>query len=290
MGASLGRQHQALVVGMGHDQAADEARAHAPTGLPDVFELPFLVLELHVEGLAEVLAQVVAGAGLQRQAVLHHGLDGVAAQRAGELFGSRLHALDHRHGHDVFGHLGVDIEHAQHFFQRFLVGGVGGVAFLPEEFGGAQEQARAQLPAHHVGPLVDQQRQVAPALNPAREEMADDGLRGGPDDVRLFQFLAAGDGHHGQFGRETLHVLGLFAQEALRNQQREIGILVAGGLEAAVELLLEALPDGVAVGLDDHAALDDFGGLRHVSLEDNVLVPGSEILGARGDGGFGHVR
>ena len=45
-------------------------------------------------------------------------------------------------------------------------GGVRGVAFLPEELGGAQEQARAHLPAHHVGPLVDEQRQVAVALHP----------------------------------------------------------------------------------------------------------------------------
>ena len=156
MRRELRRQHQALVVGVRHDEAADQARADAPTGLPDVFELAFLALELHVEGLAEVLAEVVAGARLQREAVLHHGLDGVAAQRAGELFGARFHALDHRHRHDVLGDLGVDIEDAQHFFDGFLVRGVRGVAFLPEELGGAEEHARAQLPADHVGPLVDQ--------------------------------------------------------------------------------------------------------------------------------------
>ena len=118
-GASFGRQHQAFVVGMAHDEAADQARADAPTGLPDVIELAFLGLELHVEGFAEILAEVVAGAGLQRQAVLHHGFDAIAPQRAGELLGVRLHAFDHRHGHDVFGDVGVDVQHAQHFFERF---------------------------------------------------------------------------------------------------------------------------------------------------------------------------
>ena len=120
--------------------------------------------------------------------------------------------------------------------------GVRRVALLPEELGGAQEHARAQLPAHHVGPLVDQQRQIAPALNPLGEEVADDGLRRRPDDVRLFQFLAAGDGHHRQFRREAFHVLGFLLQKALRNQQRKIDVLVAGGLEAVVELALEQLP------------------------------------------------
>jgi hypothetical protein len=41
---------------------------------------------------------------------------------------------------------------------------------------------------------------------------------------------------------------------------------VTRGFEAAVKLALQQLPDSVAVGLDDHAALDDFRGLGHVAL------------------------
>ena len=110
----------------------------------------------------------------------------------------------------------------------------------------------------------------------------------GPDDVRLFQFLAAGDGHHRQFGREAFHVLGFLVQEALRDEQREVAVLVVGGFEAVVELALDQFPHGVAVGLDDHAAFDDFRGLRHVALQDDVLIPGGEILLAWSDGRFGH--
>ena len=212
----------------------------------------------------------------------------VAAQRAGELLRLRLHALDHRHGHHVLGDFGIDVEHAQHFLQRLFVGGVRGVAFLPEEFGGAQEHARAQLPADDVGPLVHQHRQVAPALDPLGEEVADDGLRRRTDDVGLFELLAAGDGDHRQLRREAFHVLGFLLQKALRDQQREINVLVAGGLEAVVEFALQQLPDGVAVGLDDHAAFDDFGGLGHVALQNDVLIPGCKILSARSDGRFGH--
>ena len=63
---------------------------------------------------------------------------------------------------------------------------------------------------------------------------------------------------------------------------------MAGGLEAVVELALQHFPDGVAVGLDDHAAFDDFGRFGHVALEDDVLIPGGKVLAARGDGRFGH--
>src|SRR5579863_1847530 len=61
----LRRNHQPLVVGMAHDQSADQAGAHTPTGLPDVIELAFLVLKLHVESAAEILTQIVARPCLQ---------------------------------------------------------------------------------------------------------------------------------------------------------------------------------------------------------------------------------
>ena len=48
-------------------------------------------------------------------------------------------------------------------------------------------------------------------------------------------------------------------------------------------------PNGVAVGFDDHAAFDDFGGLRHVPLKNDVLIPGGEVGRARSDRGFSHV-
>ena len=116
-----------------------------------------------------------------------------------------------------------------------------------------------------VGPLIYQHGQIAPALNPLAEEVADDGFRGRPDHVGLFECLASGDGDHGQLRREAFDVLGFFLQEALRNQQREVHVLMAGGLEAVVELALQCFPDGLAVGLDDHAAFDDFSGFGHVA-------------------------
>ena len=105
--------------------------------------------------------------------------------------------------------------------------GVGGVALLPEELGGAQEEARAQLPAHDVRPLVQQQRQIAIDCDPLRHLLAEDRLRGRPHDERLVELLAAGVRHHRELGAEALDVLGLAAEVALRDEQREVDVLGA---------------------------------------------------------------
>ena len=54
-------------------------------------------------------------------------------------------------------------------------------------------------------------------------------------------------------------------------------------LKRVVQLALQHLPDGVAVGLDDHAAFDDFRRFRHVALKNHVLIPGREIGAAKSD-------
>ena len=58
----------------------------------------------------------------------------------------------------------------------FLGSGVGGVAFLPEELGGAKEGAWALFPPHDVAPLVQEKRQVTVATDPLAERRPDDRL------------------------------------------------------------------------------------------------------------------
>ena len=89
------------------------------------------------------------------------------------------------------------------------------------------------LPADDVAPLVDQHRQVAPGLDPLGVHRPDDRLGGRADREPLGQLLVAALGDPGHLGREAGDVLGLLAQEALRDEQREVGVLVAGRLEAA---------------------------------------------------------
>ena len=188
------------------------------------------------------------------------------------------------------------------FRDRFVLRFVGGVAFLPEKLRGAQKQAWPHFPTHHVRPLVNQKRQIAVRFDPARKRRADDRLRSRPDHVRLRQF--AGGNHlglardrifhglesvvrdHGALGGEPFRVFRLFFQIGEGNQQREVGVLVARRLEAAVQLLLDQLPDAVAPWLDHHAAAR-FRILGEVGGFDDLLIPLGEILGAgRGDGGL----
>ncbi len=253
--------------------------------------------ELDVLRVGEILAQKVAGAGLQGLLVLHHRLDGVGVDGAGEALMGRFFTLDHRHGHGAFGELAVDLVHLLGFGDGFLGRGVGGVALLPEELGGAQEQAGAHFPAHDVAPLVDQDRQVAVGLDPAGERGADDGLGGRAHDQRLFQ-LALGVGHqttlaivhqtvmgdHRAFLGEAFDVLGLLLKERLGDEQREVGILVAGGLELLIQVALHVLPQGIAPGLDHHAAAH-IGIFGQVGGAHDLLVPLGVVLGAsRRDG------
>ena len=95
---------------------------------------------------------------------------------------------------------------------------------------------------------------------------------------------ALGDGDHGEFRGEAFDVFRFLLEEALRDEEGQVDVLVAGGFETLVKFALEDFPDGVAVGLDHHAALDDFGRFGHVALDYNVLIPGGKVFFAGGDG------
>ena len=144
---------------MGHDEPADQPRGDAPTRRPGIFQLAFAALKLDAERFGEVLPEKMARAGLKRFFVLHHGLDAERVHCAGELLPFALRAGQHRHRHPFLGEFAVNIhENAVGFFYRLGLRGMGGVPFLPKEFGGAQKEPRAHLPADDVGPLVDEQR------------------------------------------------------------------------------------------------------------------------------------
>ena len=289
----MGRQHEAVVVGVGHDEGADEAGAHTPGRGPDILGLVVLVEEGDAEALGKVLSEEVGRAALQRLAVLHHGLDGVGVEGAGEALRLALHALDDGDGEPLLAKVRIDVEHLLGLLLGLLLGGVGGMALLPQKLARAQEGARAHLPAHHVAPLVAHQGQVAVGVDPVLIGIPDDGLGGGADDELLLEagvgvhhhtlavgvVLEAVVSDHGALLGEALHVLGLAAEERLGDEQGEIGVLVAGGLEHGVELALHLLPDGIAVGLDYHAAAHGRL-LGQASLVDQLVIPLRIIIGS----------
>src|SRR5258706_12642725 len=168
-GRDTGRHTQAGGIAVGHDDAAHHARAGAPAGRPGHLHLAVGILETDVEAAREILPEVVRGRRLQRLAVAHHGLDGICAQRAGELLALGLEAGDAGHRQLFHEEVLIDVvQDQQRLGLGLILGAVHRVALLPEKLGGAQEGPRALLPAHDVAPLVVEHGQVAVALDPAR--------------------------------------------------------------------------------------------------------------------------
>ena len=263
------------------------------------------VLVLDPRSLREIGAEIMAGARLQRLAVLHHRLDRPGLDRARETLVLGLFTGHHRQREVLVGKGPVNLEHGQRVLFRLRLVGMRGMAFLPQEFAGAQEHSRAHFPAHDIRPLVDHHRQIAPALHPAGKGGADHRFRSRTDHQRLFQLgigindqTAVFARHqpvmrdHRHFLGKAFDMLGLTLEIGERDEDREIGIFMPRRLDPVVEQALHALPDAEAPRADHHAAaharfLGHFGGT------DDILVPGREIVfapGVQGMADIGHDR
>ena len=276
-------QHQAVVVGMGHDAGADEAGSGAPAGLEGVLQLVVPAGKGHVIGPGELVAEIVAGAGLQGLAVLHHSLDGIGGLGPGELLLVGLAALHHGHGQGVPAEVGIAVELLLGFGNGLFGGLVDGVALLPPELPGPQEGAGGLFPADHGAPLVIQHGQFPIALQHVVPMVAEHGLGGGPEGQALLQLLAAAHGDPGHLRGEALHQLPLLLQQALGDQHGHSHVDMAGLFERAVHNALDILPDGVAIGPQDHEALH--GRIVHqLRLQADVGIPLGEVHLHGGDG------
>ncbi len=236
----------------------------------------------------------MARAALQGLAVLHHGLYGVCVQRAGETLGGALHALQHRNVHPVLGKVCIDMEHLLCLSLSLFLSGMGGVALLPKKLRRAEERTRSHLPTHDVAPLVAHDWQVAPRVNPVLVSVPNHRLRRRTYDERLIELgvlvhhdlsiigrLETVVGHHGAFLGKTLHVFCLTGEEINRYEQWEVSVLHTRLLEHFVELGLHLLPNGIAVGLDNHTTTYRCH-LCQVGLHHQVVVPLTVILSALG--------
>ena len=152
------RQYQTVIIGMRHNQRTDQTCGNSPRSSPSIVTLTVLVDESNVESLTEVLPQEMGSSSLQGFSILHHRLDCISIQSAGETLALRLHAFYYWHCHIILGEVRVNLLHLLSFYLRFLTGSVSGMAFLPQELSRTKEQASTHLPAHHVRPLVTQDR------------------------------------------------------------------------------------------------------------------------------------
>ena len=167
------RQHEAVVVGVGHDQPADRGAWRRPRRSSRrarcVSSVVWNSMLRAFEKFCPRKCDVPAWSALRSCIIASmQSVSTAPGKRSLRVF----FALDHRHRHEALREVGVDVEHPLGLLHRLRRGRVRRVALLPEELGRAQEQPRAHLPAHDVGPLVDEQRQIAVALHPLRERIA----------------------------------------------------------------------------------------------------------------------
>ena len=200
-----------------------------------------------------------------------------------------------RQGEEVAGEVRIYLDHFVRLCLRLLRSGVRGVAFLPEEFRGPEEEAGTHFPAHHVAPLVAEYREVPPGGDPVLVGVPDYGFGSRPYDelflelrgrvhyhslsVRVVHQTVMGD--YGALFRKAGHVLGLAAEEGLRDEQREIGILHAALLEHSVEDALHFLPYRISVRFYHHTS-PDRRLFCEVSLDYKVVVPLRVVFGPLG--------
>ena len=215
-------------------------------------------------------------ARLQTFAVVHHRLHAESGNGARKLFLFRLPAREYGDGEASLGEFLINAEHLHRLFHRLLFGGVGGMALLPQKFAGPEEGAGGLFPPHDVRPLVDEDGQIAVGLQPLGIHFTENRLACRADDEGLGERFAAADRHDRNFRRKSFDVLRLARHIAVRDKQREIGILMPRRLDARVQLLLDVFPDGVTVRTDYHRTLDG-AVIDEFRLDDDVRIPTGKI-------------
>ena len=281
-GRDAGRQDQTGIIAVDHDQGADNAGRQTPGGLEGMLLLVVFICEKNAIGLCEVVAEVVAGAGLEGAAVVHQGLDGVGRDGTCKFLLVGLSALDGGDGQILRAEIRIDVQHLLGPGLRLLGGRVDSVALLPHEFTGAEEGTGLLLPAHDAAPLVVDLGQVAVGLDLTAVEIAEQGLRGRTDAGALVELLGTARGDPGDLGGKALDQVLLLVEQALRDQQGQIDVLYADRLKPRVQVLLYSLPDRVARGLVDHEALD-IGIGDQACLDADVCIPLCKVLIHRRD-------
>ena len=127
----FGWQFQPVIIGVGHDDGTNHACGKAPAGGVGQHHIARAILEFNVGGARKILPQIMAGAGLQRASILHHGFDGEGVHGTRKTLGRNFFAGHHGQGRHVHGKILI---HAVHFFglkHRIIHAFVHGVPLLP---------------------------------------------------------------------------------------------------------------------------------------------------------------
>ena len=237
----------------------------------------------NVKGFGEAVTEIVAGAGLEGLVVVHHALHGIGLLSAVEFFLLGLAAPDDGHGQVILHKVRVDIQHLHGLFPGLFLCGMHGMALLPQKLPVAQEGTAGLLPPQDGAPLVILFGQVPPGVDDICVMLAEQRLGSRTDTEAVLQLLAAAHGDPGALGGKALHMVFLLLEQGLGDQYREVHVLMSRLLEPLVQLLLNILPDGVAIRAVDEHALDG-GIVDQLGFFADVGIPLGKVHVPGGDG------
>ena len=127
----------------------------------DILQRVVLIRKLDAKCFGKAVAEIVAGAGLQRLAVMHKRFNRVSRFGASKFFLVSLPSPYHRDREHFLDKISIDIEHQLRAFLRLFGSRMGSVPFLPQELPGTQERTGRLLPTEHGAPLVVNFRKIA---------------------------------------------------------------------------------------------------------------------------------
>ena len=219
------RQNQSAVIAVNHDDSSNQTGSHTPGCLMYILQGVVFCCILNVKCLCEAIAEVVAGTGLQRLAVMHQRLDGIGCLRACELLLIGLASTDNRHSQNLLAEIRIQVQHLLGTCLCLLCGRMGGMALLPQELTGTQERTGGLLPTHNGAPLVIYLRKITVGLDLLCVKITEQGLGSRTDTHALLQRLQSAMGHPCYLRRKALYMILLLLKQALRNQHGQIYVL-----------------------------------------------------------------
>src|SRR5690606_28022599 len=128
------------------------------------------------ERLCEVLSKKVRSTSLKSFSITHHCFDAISSNGTGKALPLCLFSGQNWQSQPLLGQLLVVSENQPRLALCFVAGCMGSMSFLPEKFSCSKEQSGSHFPANHICPLVDEDRQVSPGLNPLSEHIVDNRL------------------------------------------------------------------------------------------------------------------
>lgn len=172
----------------------------------------------------------------------------------------------------------VNVEDFSNECVSFLLVGVSGVTFLPEELSSTDERSRVlEFPSHDVGPLVNEHGQVSVRVDPLGIGGVHDSLGSRSDSDGFLHLTLTRLGDPSDFRGEAFNVLLFFVEGSFSDEHGEVSVLDTESLESRVHEALNLFPDEVRTGSEDVASRDIVV-LNQVRLSDHLLVPLREVL------------